>query len=69
MLSVLFELSLLIGVAWAMLAWRVPAFGWLIAGTVYLLSWTIWRDPPRGRLPGSCGLGSFRRLRLIFCRK
>lgn len=44
MLSVLFETSLLIGVAWAMMAWRVPAIGWLLAGSLYLLSWSVWRD-------------------------
>lgn len=38
------ELILLGAAIWFMLAWRVPALGWLAAGFIYLLSWSIWRD-------------------------
>ena len=44
MLPIGVELLVLLGVAWALAAWRAPALVWSTAGTLYLLIWTIWRD-------------------------
>lgn len=44
MLPIVAELLLLLALAWGLSASRAPAFAWAATGTVYLLSWGLWRD-------------------------
>ncbi|MFP5506467.1 MAG: acyl-CoA dehydrogenase [Gammaproteobacteria bacterium] len=44
MLPFVVEALLLIALTWSLAAARAPALAWAAAGTLYLLSWSLWRD-------------------------